>query len=269
MSSSMEAGNTTTTDNQTITSDEQFNVWGNQEESTMQDETNNTSSTDNNNDFKPAKSGKVTRGKKHLGQKKTPYDRKDKKETDPKSNFVGIRVPGNRYTALKTEWEQIYTPIVEKLQLQIRMNTKQNKVEIRVPPNKETDPEAIKNLTKARDFVTAFMIGFTVEDSLALLRLDDIYVESFDAKDVKRSLQGDHLSRAIARIAGKGGAVKFTIENATKTRVVIADARIHIMGSFANIQLARSAIVDLILGSPPGVVYNKLRIVSARLKEQF
>ena len=175
-----------------------------------------------------------------------------------------VTIPPHRMTPLKSAWPKIYPPLVEHLKLQVRMNVKAKAVELRT--SKHTiDTGALQ---KGEDFVRAFTLGFEVDDAIALLRLDDLYIETFEIKDVK-TLNGEHLGRAIGRIAGKDGKTKFAIENASRTRVVLADQKIHILGGFKNIHIAREAIVSLILGSPPGKVYGNLRTVARRMKERF
>ena len=62
----------------------------------------------------------------------------------------------------------------------------------------------------------------------------------------------------------QNGKTKFTIENATKTRIVLADTKIHILGSYQSIRVARDAICSLILGSPPGKVHMSKTCVRKR-----
>ena len=92
------------------------------------------------------------------------------------------------------------------MKLQIRFNTKKKKVEIR-----ECDQTEDKgSIQKTYEFLKAYLAGFTLEDAIAMLRLDDLYIETFLIKDVK-TMQGDHLSRCIARISGEKGKTKHAV----------------------------------------------------------
>jgi RNA-binding protein PNO1 len=182
----------------------------------------------------------------------------------PSLHSSKIPVPQHRLTPLKAAWMDLYTPVTAHLGLDMRMNLKAKRVEIRTTP---ATPDA-GSLQKAADFVGAVILGFGLRDAVALLRLDDLYVESFEVKDVK-TLRGEHLARCVGRLAGRGGKTKFTVENATRTRIVLADTRLHILGSFQNIRAARDALCALILGSPPGKVYTRLRSVTARLQSSY
>jgi RNA-binding protein PNO1 len=216
--------------------------------------------------FRPAEVDEVV---VEMDEEEVPYDKPEfaaltPKEKGMKKQLRRVPVPPHRLTPLKNAWMTMIQPLVDHMKLQVRMNTKRRAVEIR--NSDETDD--IGALQKAADYFRAFMLGFEQPDAIALLRLDDLFIESFEVKDVKR-LQGDHLSRCIGRIAGKDGKTKYAMENATRTRISLCEDKIHILGSFANIKLARDSICSLILGSAPGKVYTKLRTVSKRMQERI
>jgi len=216
--------------------------------------------------FRPAEVDDVV---VEMEEEEVPYDKPEFAALTPKQKGMKrqlrrVPVPPHRLTPLKASWMTMIQPLVEHMKLQVRMNTKRRAVEIR--NSDETDD--IGALQKGADYFRAFMLGFDHPDAVALLRLDDLFVESFEVKDVKR-LQGDHLSRCIGRIAGKDGKTKYAMENATRTRISLCEDKIHILGSFANIKLARDSICSLILGSAPGKVYTKLRTVSKRMQERI
>lgn len=101
-----------------------------------------------------------------------------------------VSVPPHRMTPLKATWPKIYPPLVEHLKLQVRMNVRSKAVELRTS-KLTTDTGAVQ---KGADFVQAFCLGFDVEDSIALLRLDDLYIETFESTYLS-SLAQEHLNK--------------------------------------------------------------------------
>jgi hypothetical protein len=81
-----------------------------------------------------------------------------------------IPIPPHRYSLLKSSWQSIYPPLVEHLQLQVRMNVKNRAVELRTSRHTMD----LGALQKGEDFVKAFALGFDTADAIALLRLDDL-----------------------------------------------------------------------------------------------
>jgi RNA-binding protein PNO1 len=84
-------------------------------------------------------------------------------------------------TPLRNNWETIVKTIVDRLKLQVRMNTKKKCVEIK---SAAETPDKM-NIQRAADFIKAFVLGFNLSDAIAMLRLDDLYLETFEIRDGK------------------------------------------------------------------------------------
>ena len=103
-----------------------------------------------------------------------PNFRPAKAEKSGKVEARKVLIPPHRMTPLRSNWPKIYPPLVENLKLQVRMNVSARAVEMR-SSSYTVDSGALQ---KGEDFVRAFCLGFDLEDAIAMLRLDDLYIET-------------------------------------------------------------------------------------------
>jgi len=83
-----------------------------------------------------------------------------------------------------------------------------------------------------------------LQDAVALLCLDDLYIELFKVIDIK-ILHSGYLSCAVSSTIGYDSKTWFAIENTTRMQVVIADIQIYLLESYANICFARNVFMIL------------------------
>lgn len=236
----------------------------------------NSSETDKNNNSEEEPQAKLEDIIKEIeemvdeptAKKRPTLARLDQEEivtTDGLVEGSKVIIPKNRVRPLRENWERIYELIVEKLRLQVRFNTKTSQVELR-KCEQTKDPIALQ---RATDFLRAFTLGFELNDAESLIRIDELFLETFKITDIKQTLKGDHLARAIGRIAGTGGRNKHTIENATKTRIVLADTKVSILGSFQNCRTARRTICAVVMGTPNNKIHGTLRTIAERMGDRY
>lgn len=96
-----------------------------------------------------------------------------------KPEYRKVMVPANRLKSLKENWPTIVKALVEHMKIQVKMNIKMKCVEMRTC---ETTDET-SALQKSEEFMKAFVVGFDLQDAIAMLRLEDLYLETFEIKD--------------------------------------------------------------------------------------
>lgn len=107
---------------------------------------------------------------------------RDNKNNLVRKDYRRVLVPANRMKPLKDNWPTIIKALVEHMKIQVKMNTKLKCVEMRTCETTED----VSALHKSEEFLKAFMCGFELQDAIAMLRLEDLYLESFEIKDGKR-----------------------------------------------------------------------------------
>ncbi|KAM3181055.1 hypothetical protein ACTXT7_015099 [Hymenolepis weldensis] len=179
------------------------------------------------------------------------------------SDIRCILVPQNRRAPLRNAWKTIAETLTKNLKLMVCVKTTNKSWKVMLKNSPDTpDPQYLQ---RGFDYVSAFIKGFSLQDALAIVRIDGIYAESFHIADVRQRIHGDHAARAIGRICGCNGRIRLSIENATRTRIIVADRIIHILGSHERIAVARKAICNLIIGAPANKIFGRIQNQTARL----
>ncbi|CAN8305842.1 unnamed protein product [Cochlearia groenlandica] len=171
--------------------------------------------------------------------------------------FIKLSVPRIRYFRLSKSWLDVYTPVHDKMKVDMRMDYKSGELELKTRGN-DTPRVMSNNLQKCADFVVAVTVGFDMADAISLLGKseedmdeDDVkmYFESIETKDAEIRRR-EHWSQAIKRVV----KAKPNIEWATRTKIVIEGTMVHIIGSYlANVEIAKRS------------VYNHLRLKPTKL----
>ncbi|KAI4291728.1 RNA-binding protein PNO1 [Pancytospora philotis] len=175
-----------------------------------------------------------------------------------------IEIPVYKLKAIKQDWLKIYTAIVELGHLQIRFNRRTRMVDLRTCPSTSD----CSFLERSIAFIQAIIYGFRLDDAMALMKYRDIFMEAFEIGEI-RKLKTSHMSRAIGRIIGREGRTKESIENFSKCKFVLHDQRIVVLGCADNIRMAKDGIGRLVQGAEPSSIFNRLRMVSAKLKDKY
>jgi ribosomal RNA assembly protein len=177
---------------------------------------------------------------------------------------VFIKIPKDRVGVLVGPDGKVKQHIEEKLSIELQIESESGGVTA-VLNEKVTDPSL---LFKAKDVVTAIGRGFSPEHAFRLIRAEDTLFDLIDLREIFGRSESD-IKRVKGRIIGMNGKTRRLIEELTDADVVVYGHTIGIIGTFEQINAARSAVQMLIDGSQHHTVYKFLQRKRTELKKQM
>jgi ribosomal RNA assembly protein len=178
------------------------------------------------------------------------------------SSFV--RIPKERVGVLVGADGKVKRHIEEKLGVKLEVESESGGVTATLNEN-ATDPSL---LFRAKDVVTAIGRGFAPEHALRLIRDEDAIFDLIDLRDTFGRSPSD-IQRVKGRIIGMNGKTRRLIEELSNADMVVFGHTVGIIGTFEQVNIARSAVQMLIDGSQHHTVYKFLQRKRSELKKQM
>jgi ribosomal RNA assembly protein len=177
---------------------------------------------------------------------------------------VFVRIPKERVGVLVGPDGKVKQHIEEKLSVELQVESESGGV-MAVLDRKATDPSL---LFKAKDIVTAIGRGFSPEHAFRLIRDEDAIFDMIDLREIFGRSESD-IKRVKGRIIGMNGKTRRLIEELTDADVVVYGHTVGLIGTFEQVNAARSALQMLIDGSQHHTVYKFLQKKRSELKKQM
>ncbi|MFQ5406619.1 MAG: KH domain-containing protein [Candidatus Micrarchaeia archaeon] len=162
-----------------------------------------------------------------------------------KTTDAAVKIPPKRLNAVKKD----DFAVLKRLENELGINA-----EVNIDGNVELEGDGGKTWI-AQQVLTAIALGFDQEKALKLLN-DDYYIEVIDLEQFFSNEK--MIERYKARVIGKEGKAKKTLEELTDAHISIWENKIAILGKYEELQDAKEAIQKILQGSTHSGVYGFL-----------
>ena len=158
-----------------------------------------------------------------------------------------IKVPKERVAILIGKKGEIKKKLEETTGITLDIDSKEGDVFVK--------GEDALHLYTAREIIRAIARGFNPDVALLLMK-GEYVLEVINLADVAKSQA--NLQRIKGRVIGSGGKTRRLIEELSEVHMSVYGKTICILGESENIYIAKTAIQNLLKGSPHSSVYRWL-----------
>ena len=158
-----------------------------------------------------------------------------------------LKIPGDRIAVLLGEKGQIKKKIESSTLTKVSINSKDGDVII-------YGDDGFRILM-AKNIIIAISRGFNPQIAFNLLD-EENNIEVIDIKGLLRNKTKNSLERVRSRLIGTAGTARKLIEQLTNTDISVYGKTVSIIGNHNNVEIAKRAVTNLILGSKHGNVYS-------------